>query len=55
MAGEADQILHVTKEPVINESKSDSRTESDSPAMSTSSNVVVVKIADKTVSDMSDY
>jgi hypothetical protein len=55
MAGEADQILHATDEPVVNESKSDSRVESYSPAMSTSSNATAVKIADKTIPDMCDY
>jgi hypothetical protein len=55
MAGEADQILHVTIELVINKSKSDSWMESDYPAASTSSNTVATKIADKTIPDMSDY
>jgi hypothetical protein len=55
MAGEADQILHATDESVVTESRSDFRMESDSPAMSTSSNAVAVKIEDKTVPNMSDY
>jgi hypothetical protein len=55
MADEADQILHATDESVVTESRSDFRMESDSPAMSTSSNAVAVKIEDKTVPNMSDY
>jgi hypothetical protein len=55
MASEADQILHTADEPIGDESKSDSGMESDSPAVFTSSNAAVVKIADKTIPDMCDY
>jgi hypothetical protein len=55
MASEADQILRTADEPIVGESNNDSRTESDSPAVSTSSNTTAAKIADKTVPDMSDY
>jgi hypothetical protein len=55
MASEADQILHTADEPIGDESKSDSGMESDSPAVFTSSNATVVKIADKTIPDMCDY
>jgi hypothetical protein len=55
MAGEADQILRAADEPVVDERKSDYGTESDSPAVSTSSNVAAANIADKTILDMSDY
>jgi hypothetical protein len=49
MAGEADQNPPIITEPVADDNKSDSGTESDSPTMSTSSNVAAIKIADKTV------
>jgi hypothetical protein len=55
IVGEADKILHATDEPIVNESKSDSGTESDSPAASTSSNAATAKITDKTIPDISDY
>jgi hypothetical protein len=55
MIGDADQILRATDVPVVDKSKSDSGTESDSPAASTSSNTTIAKIADKTIPDMSDY
>jgi hypothetical protein len=55
MASETDQILHTANELVVDESKSNSRTESDSPAVSTSSKTATTKIADKTIPDMSDY
>jgi hypothetical protein len=55
MASEADQILHAADEPVVDESKSNSRTESDSPVVSTSCNAAAAKIVDKTTPDMSDY
>jgi hypothetical protein len=41
--------------PIADDTKSDSRTESDSRAMLTSSNAAAAKIADKTVPSMSDY
>jgi hypothetical protein len=55
MASEANQILRVADEPVVDESKSNSGMESGSPAASTSSNTSAAKIADKTIPDMSDY
>jgi hypothetical protein len=55
MDGEADQILHTADEPIVNESKSDSGTKSDSPAVSTSSSAAAAKIADKTIPNLSDY
>jgi hypothetical protein len=55
MAGEADQILRTAAESVVDESKSNSGTESDSPVASTSSNVAVAKITGKTIPNMSDY
>jgi hypothetical protein len=55
MAGETDQIFHVVDEPIVNESKSDSGTESDVPAASSSSNMAVAKMVDKTTPKMVDY
>jgi hypothetical protein len=55
MAGEADQILHVTDEPVINKSKSDSEMESDVLVTSSSSNMTAAKMVDKTTPEMVDY
>jgi hypothetical protein len=55
MVSEVDQILHATDELVVDESKSDSGTESDCPAVSTSSNAAAAKIVDKTIPDMSDF
>jgi hypothetical protein len=55
MAGEAEQTLHATGDPVGNESKGDSGTESDVPAVFSSSNAAATKIADKTIPSMSDY
>jgi hypothetical protein len=54
MAGEADQVLHATDEPVVDETKSASRAESDAPA-SSSSNTAVKKMANMTTPSMSDY
>jgi hypothetical protein len=55
MAGEADQILHVADEPVVNESKSDSGTESDILTTSSSSNMAAAKMAVKTTPELVDY
>jgi hypothetical protein len=55
MARETAHNLPITDEPITNDTKSDSRTESDSRAMLTSSNAAAAKIADKTVPSMSDY
>jgi hypothetical protein len=55
MAGETDQILHVVDEPIISESKSDSRMESDVLATSSSSNMAAAKMADNTTPEMVDY
>jgi hypothetical protein len=54
VVGEADQILRVIDEPVINESKSDSEMESDVPVASSSSNMAVAKMKDKTTPKMVD-
>jgi hypothetical protein len=55
MAGETDQILQVPDEPVVDETKSAFGAESDVPVASSSSNVAVVKMANKTTPSMSDY
>jgi hypothetical protein len=55
MAGETDQIFHAVDKPIVNESKSDSGTESDVPAASSSSNMAVAKMVDKTTPKMVDY
>jgi hypothetical protein len=55
MAGEADQILRVANELIVNNSKSDSETESDVPASSSSSNVPARKMSDKTTPEIADY
>jgi hypothetical protein len=55
MAGEADQNPCVANEAIINENKSDSETESGVPVTSSSSNIAVVKMAEKTIPEMVDY
>jgi hypothetical protein len=55
MAGEADQILCATDEPIVGENKSASGVESDDLVTSSSSNAVIVKMVNKTIPDMSDY
>jgi hypothetical protein len=55
MAGETDHTVHVTDEPVVDENKSASRVKSDVPAVSSSSNVAIVKMANKTTPSMFDY
>jgi hypothetical protein len=55
MAGEADQILHITDEPIVNENKSDSEMESDILVASSSSNVAAAKMPEKTTPEMINY
>jgi hypothetical protein len=55
MAVEADQIPCVINEPITDENKSDSRTESNIPAGSSSSNIDVTKMVEKIISEMVDY
>jgi hypothetical protein len=54
MAGETDQTLHVSSEPITGDNKSASGMESDDVA-SSSSNVVIKKMAAKTTPSMFDY
>jgi hypothetical protein len=44
MAGEIDQILHVTSEAIIDENKTASRAESDVQAASSPSNAAIKKV-----------
>jgi hypothetical protein len=55
MAGETDRILRVADEAIINESKSDFGTKSDVPTMSSSSNMAVANMADKTTPELVNY
>jgi hypothetical protein len=55
MAGEADQNPRIADEHVVNENKSNSETESNVLATSSSSNVAVVKMVEKTIPEMVDY
>jgi hypothetical protein len=55
MAVEADQTPRVINEPITDENKSDSRTESNIPAGSSSSNIDVAKMVEKIISEMVDY
>jgi hypothetical protein len=55
MAGETDQTLHVTGEAIADEIKTASRVESNVQVASSSSNVVVEKMANKTTPMLSDY
>jgi hypothetical protein len=55
MADEADQTLHATGEPAVDENKSASGSESDVPMTSSSSNAVVVKMVNKSTPSMFDY
>jgi hypothetical protein len=55
MAGEADRILRVVDEPIINDDKSDFKMESDVPMTSSSSNVAAAKMAEKTTLKIVDY
>jgi hypothetical protein len=55
MADEADHIPHVADEPIVRESKSDSKTEINVPVVSSSSNVAAAKMAEKTTPEMVDY
>jgi hypothetical protein len=49
MASEADQTPHVVVEPVVDENKSDSETESNVLAASSFSNVATTKMVEKTI------
>jgi hypothetical protein len=55
MVGEANQVLRATDEPVVDKNKSASEVESDDPVTSSSSNDTIVKMANKTTLEMSDY
>jgi hypothetical protein len=55
MAGEADQILHVTGEGVDNNTRTASGAESDIQAASSSSNAAIKKMANKDTPELSDY
>jgi hypothetical protein len=55
MAGEADQTHHTVDKPTADKGKSYSRTKSDVPVTSSSATVATIKIANKTIPDMSDY
>jgi hypothetical protein len=55
MAVEADQTPRVINEPITDENKSDSRTESNIPVGSSSSNIDVAKMVEKIISEMVDY
>jgi GH25 family lysozyme M1 (1,4-beta-N-acetylmuramidase) len=55
MAGEADQTPRTIDESVVDEKKSDSDTESNILAASSSSNVAATKIVKKTTPEMVDY
>jgi hypothetical protein len=56
MASKTDQTLRVIDKPIVNESKSDSGTESDiSAAVSSSSNMATTKMVEKTTPEMVDY
>jgi hypothetical protein len=55
MVGEANQVLRATDEPVVDKNKSASEVESDDPVASSSSNDTIVKMANKTTLEMSDY
>jgi hypothetical protein len=54
MVGEADQVLHATDEPIVDENKSASGTESDAPS-SSFANAAVKEMANKTTPSMFDY
>jgi hypothetical protein len=54
MASEADQVLHAADEPIIDENKSTSRVESNALA-SSSSNIAIMKMVNKTTPSISDY
>jgi hypothetical protein len=55
MGGEADQTLAATDTPAVDEGKNDSGVESDTPATSSSVILVVIKMANNRVLEMSDY
>jgi hypothetical protein len=55
MASKTDQILCVTDEPIVNESKSDPEMESGILAVSSSSNMAATNMSDKTTPEMVNY
>jgi hypothetical protein len=55
MAGEADQNPPITTEPAGGGNKSDSGTESDSLATSSSATVGAIKMADNKIPEISNY
>jgi hypothetical protein len=55
MDGEADQNPPTITKPIIDDNKSDFGMESDVLTSSSSSNMAIVKIANKTIPDMYDY
>jgi hypothetical protein len=55
MAGEIDQILHVTSEAIIDENKTASRAESDVQAASSPSNAAIKKVVYKGTHVLFDY
>jgi hypothetical protein len=55
MAGEADQNLPVATDPAIGSNKSDSETETDALATSSSATVAAIKMAGNQIPEISDY
>jgi hypothetical protein len=55
VAGEANQNPHVSVEPTVGGNKTDSRTESDAPATSSSATMAAIKMTDKKISEIYDY
>jgi hypothetical protein len=55
MADGTDQILHAAGDPIVDENKSASGVESEDQVASSSSNMAVVKIVNKTTPSMSYY
>jgi hypothetical protein len=55
MASKIDQTLHVVGEVIVHKAKTASEAESDVSAASSSSNVVIVKMVNKTTPMLSNY
>jgi hypothetical protein len=55
MAGEADQNPLITTEPAVGDNKSDSETESDAPATSSSSTLATIKMADNQIPEIANF
>jgi hypothetical protein len=55
MAGEADQNPPVITEPATGDNKSDSRTESDTLATSSSVTLAAIKMADNQIPEITDF